>query len=341
MPVVEAVRDTPFSGVGQVSLSDTGTLVYVMGAFQGRSNLVWVDRHGTETPTGAPVNPYTYPRISPDGTKIVANTATNTDNDIWIWDLARKTMTRLTQGAEFDSYPVWSHDGRSVFFISGPSNAGNADIYRRATDGTGSLERLTDTPDREATMMALPDGRLLVRGSVPNAGARMVLFPSTPGGKGEPVFSASVPAQTNGEVSPNGRWIAYQSGEGSTRDEIHVRPFPATDSGHWQISSGGGTRPMWSNSGRELFFVTPAPARLMRVEVESRGPNDPFTAGTPAPLFDVTKYDIGAIGRAFHITPKDERFLMVAPLTTEGTQNQTIMVVTNWLEELKARVRAK
>jgi hypothetical protein len=339
-PIVESVRDALTSGVGQLALSDNGTLVYVMGASEPRANIVWVDRKGVETPTGIPPAPYAYPRLSPDGTRLAVNTTQPGDNDIWLWDLKRKTLTRLTQGPDFDAYPVWSRDSRWIFYSTGVEYGGPGDLYRRAADGTGTAERLTDTPvERESAMMMLGDGRVLARAAI-GAGQGLVVLPGSPGGKPDPVFAASLPSQLNGEVSPDGRWIAYQSSEGSTHDEIHVRPFPATESGHWQISSGGGTRPMWSNSGRELFFVAGSPARLMRVEVEMRGANDPFTFSTPTQLLSLSKFVTGAIGRAFHISLDDQSFLMIARGTPEGgAESTSIMVVTHWIDELHARTR--
>jgi Tol biopolymer transport system component len=343
MPIVESVRDAAPTGVGQLSLSDNGTLVYFMGPFEPRANILWVDRKGGETPTGIPPALYTYPRLSPDGTKIAVNTTQPGDNDIWLWDLVRKTLTRLTQGPDFEGYPVWSRDGRSIFYTSGPVNAGPGELYRRAADGTGTVERLTETPlEREVPIMILGDGRILVRNTPGPGQNRVMVMPASPKAKPELVFAAPMPSQVNAEVSPNSRWIAYQSAEGSTRDEIHIRPFPASDSGHWQISSGGGTRPMWSNSGRELFFVAGTPPRLMRAEIENSGPNDPFTYRTPAQLLDLSKYVTGTIGRAFHISLDDQRFLMVSRIVGEGgAEGPSIMVVSHWIEELKARVRAK
>jgi serine/threonine-protein kinase len=340
VPIVESLRQTPFSGVGHLALSDTGTLAYLPGASEGRRNLVWVDRRGTESPTGAPPQLYTYPRLSPDGSKIVANTTDTNESDIWIWDLTRKTSTKLTQGPEAEGYGVWSPDSRDVFFVSGASNTGPGDLFRRAADGTGTVERLTDTPDREVPMMILPDGRVLIRLSPVSGGAtRMVIWSAGTADKLVPVFSDAVPPQVNAEVSPDGRWIAYQSSEGSTRDEIHVRPFPNTDSGHWQISTGGGTRPMWSTSGRELFYGTPTPNRLMVVAVEANRPGDPFTYSPPTSLLDISKYSLGLIGRAFHISRDDQRFLMVLPITAVAGENPSITIVTHWIEELKARVK--
>jgi dipeptidyl aminopeptidase/acylaminoacyl peptidase len=341
VPIVDSVRDTPFSGAGFLSLSDTGTLAYVPGTFEGNSNLVWVDRKGVETPTGAPPAPYAYARISPDKTRIVANTTSTSDNDIVMWDLDRKTQTRLTQHPDFDGYPVWSPDSRSVIFQSSAtaSRATQGDLYRRAADGTGVQERLTESPERKAPMMMLDAHRILVR-STTAAASRLTVWPVAPGDKPQEVFSASVPNQLNGEVSPNGRWIAYQSAEGSTRDEIHVRPFPATDNGHWSISSGGGSRPMWSNSGRELFYVTPPPGRLMRVEVEPNPADGSFKPGRPEPVpIDLAKYFVGQVGRNFHISADDKLLLMIAPIT--AGEGPSITLVTNWIEELKTRVRVK
>jgi Tol biopolymer transport system component len=341
VPIVESVRHTPFSGVGQLSLSDTGTLVFVAGAPSIQRELVWVDRDGRETPTGAPPGLYTYPRVSPDGSKVVVNTVSDADNDIKVWDLTRRTMTRLTDGPEFDGYPVWSVDGRSVIFGSGPGSTGPGDLYRRAADGTGTLERLGDTVEREAPQMALPDGRLLVRSmTADSTRGRLMLWPPAPGSTPTPVFAADVPAQASGEVSPDGRWIAYQSWEGGTRDEIHVRPFPATGEGHWQISSNGGTRPMWSRSGRELFYVVASPDRLMRVEVQPAGLGQAFTYAPPTPLLDISRYGIGLVGRAFDIAPDGQRFLMVSPIAADDAA-VSITVVAHWIEELKERVRAR
>jgi Tol biopolymer transport system component len=342
MPIVEAIRFGAPSGIGQWALSDNGTLVYLLGASEPETNIVWVDRQGVQTPTGMPPARYAYPRLSPDGMKIAVNTTQPGDNDILLWDIARKGLTRLTQGPDFDGYPVWSRDSRSLLYASGASNLGPGGMYRRAADGTGTVERLTQTPaERESPMMVLDDGRIVFRSATSSMLSHLMVLPASPGARPERVFAAALPSQANGEVSPNGRWIAYQSTEGSTRAEIHVRPFPATDSGHWQISSGGGTRPMWSNSGRELFFVGGVPSSLMRVEIDSAGPTDPFTAGTPTRMFELSNYHIGAIGRSFHISLDDKRFLMIARIVNQGEERPSFMVVTHWFDELQARLPVK
>jgi hypothetical protein len=170
------------------------------------------------------------------------------------------------------------------------------------------------------------------------------VWPLEPGGKPEPVFAKPPAAQVSGEVSPpDGRWIAYESPEGSTRPEIHVRPFPATDSGHWQITSGGGSRPMWARSGRELLFqsgIGPN-ARLMSVPVQTAPSGGPFTYGTAAPVTDLSKYRQGAVGRSYDIFPDGQRFVMLKQVGLDPNERLSLTIVTHWFDELRARVKAK
>jgi eukaryotic-like serine/threonine-protein kinase len=341
VPLVEGVRETNNSGAGQVGISDSGTLVYVPGTTAAASDLVWVDRAGREEPTGAPPKPYVYPRLSPDDTKVAVST-TQGDSDVWIWDFGHKTMTRLTSGPDVDLYVVWTPDGRSVIFRSGQSG-GQIDLYRRAANGTGTLERLTQTPEAESPQMALSDGRLLIRSAGTDSAAQgtLLLLPPTPGAKPEKVFATLQAPQTSGEISPDRQWIAYQSAEGSTRDEIHVRPFPDTDAWHSQISSGGGGKPMWARLGRELFYHSGSPSRLMRVEVQAGRAGGPFVSGTPMPLLDTTKYIMAATGRPFDISHDGQRFLVIKPVGADDTAHQSLTVVTHWFDELRARVKGK
>jgi Tol biopolymer transport system component len=340
VPLIEGVRTATATGVGQVGVSDSGTIAFVPGSVATAADLVWLDRAGHEEPTGAPPQAYTYPRISPDGTKVVANT-TDGDLDIWIWDFVRRTPTRLTSGPEADSYGVWTPDGRSIVFRSGPSG-GLPNIYRRAADGTGSLQRLTNAPASQAPQMVLTDGRILFRSAASDttAAGPLMIVPLEPGATAEKVFPAQPAPISNAEVSPDGRWIAYQSVEGSSRTEIHVRPFPGVDSGQWQISSSGGTRPFWSRNGRELFYASMT-GKLMRAEVQPTRPGGPFAYGLPAELLDVRKYSPGAIGRGLDISPDGQRFLMVKPVSPVTSTHETLVVVTHWFDELRSRVKGK
>ena len=139
--------------------------------------------------------------------------------------------------------------------------------------------------------------------------------------------------EDNGEISPDGRWLAYQS-NASGQMQISVRPFPNVDAGHWTISPSGGTRPLWARSGTELFYLDSTNA-LTRVAVQTA---PTFSAGTPARLFD-TRYVTAQNGRPYDVSPDGQRFLMIKAAGTE--QAPTMVVVLNWLEELKAKLPAK
>ena len=147
-------------------------------------------------------------------------------------------------------------------------------------------------------------------------------------------------AERNGIVSPDGRWLAYEAND-SGRFEIYVRPFPDVNSGHWQVSTAGGTRPLWARNGQELFYVSPTGA-LMRVGVE-RGPS--WAATTPTMLVKEGYFTIpgGNPGRTYDISPDGQRFLMIKE---GGGTDQTaappqIIVVQHFDEELKRLVPTK
>ena len=336
VPIVQRIEYAVNSGVGQYAVSDAGSLLYVPGQTETGADLVWVDRSGREEHLGLPADDYRLPRVSPDGTRI-AVVMGQEQPDVGIWNIARRTMSKLTSGPENDSVPGWSADGRSIFYTSdGPGN--NGTIYRRPADGTGSPTAISEPNTTYITEGLVPGAdRLLVR--TLRRKNVLAVMPIT-GGTAEPLFPAEMPAQQTARISPDGSWIAYQSSEGSMRDEVHVRPFPDIDTGHWQISSGGGTHPFWSPSGRELFFRTPAP-RLTRVEVDPSSSRD-FRYGAPAAVLDISKYrTAGTFAAQWDISPDGKRFLLVSLLRAAEENDPTpkMLLVTDWFEELKARVK--
>ena len=341
--MIEGIRMGGATGVAQLAIADNGTLVLTQGAATAVGNLVWVDRTGRAEPTGAPAQAYGYARLSPDGTKILATT-TDGDADLWLWDIARKTSTRLTSGPETDSYPVWTADSKFILFRSGPGGTDKIDLFRRAVDGTGDALRLSDASLVDTPMAILKDGRVLLR-RTPNDTSplgTLEILPVETGAKPVPLFAKQPAAIVNAEISPDGRWLAYQSSEGSTRNEIHVRPFPNVESGHWQISSALSSRPMWSKSASslELFYhavLSGGIARLMRVTVPAIPAGAPFTFGASEPLLDLSGYSAGALGRAWDISADGKRFLMVKVANAEPVERNSMIVVTHWFDELKAR----
>jgi serine/threonine-protein kinase len=159
VPVSERVMTTTIGF--NMSISSDGTLVYVPGGVEAAARaLVWVDRQGREEPLKAPLRAYMYPRLSPDGTRVALDVR-DQDQDIWIWDLARETLRRFTFDPAEDQFPVWTPDGRRLLFNS--TRAGPADnLFWQASDGTGAVERLTESPNKHYAYSVSPDGTRLV-----------------------------------------------------------------------------------------------------------------------------------------------------------------------------------
>jgi hypothetical protein len=333
IPILENVRTGAASGTGQFDIAANGTLVFVPEQERQPRSLVWVDRSGREEAVPAPPKFYYVPRIAPDGTRIALGSSAAPERDLWIWDDARKTLTKLTSDPNEEGYPVWSLDGRHVYYRANP-DLRQFDAYRRAADGTGTAEQLTDTPEADSPVAILPDGRLLVRtgGLVSSRDSRLAVLPAT-GGSAQRVMDVAV--ASSGAVSPDGRWLLYESEE-SGPTQVWVRPFPDTNGGRWQISIDGGERPMWSRSGREIFYVTPSPRRLMAVTVSAPPAGAP-SFGTPAMLFDAQRYNFLSIARSFDISPDDRRFIFLQDVAPETRQVQTFEVIVNWLDDAMTR----
>jgi hypothetical protein len=154
------------------------------------------------------------------------------------------------------------------------------------------------------------------------------------------VLTSTPRRESNPELSPDGRWLAYESDE-SGRLEVYVRPFPSFDSGRWQISNSGARNPLWSRNGRELFFM--AGGRMMAVPV-SPGSVKEFTYGRPAELFSTAPFYIGnqpgraaIIGRPYDVAP-DGRFIFIKQPPGLAADAQTIVVVENWIDEVRQRL---
>jgi Tol biopolymer transport system component len=333
-PVAEGVMMDTRNGAVEFSLSADGSLVYAAGANPGaRRSLVWVDRDGREQAINAPARAYTSPRISPDGTKAALNLR-DEDNDIWIWDFARQTLTRLTFDPGFDRFPVWSPDGRRIAFSSQRDKSpGNP--FWQAADGTGTAERLAESDGRQVFPTAFsPDATRLVvygnhRDSTANDDVGMVHL----GDRQAVQLLQATFGERNPDLSPDGRWLAYDSNE-SGREEIYVRPFPDVEKGRWQVSTSGGIQPRWARNGRELFFRRGA--TLMAVPVQT----DPgFAAGNPAVVFEGS-YATPQGGRTYDVSRDGQRFLMIkeGASTGDATPQAQIILIQNWDEELKRLV---
>ena len=331
-PVLEDVTTTPNGAVDAV-VAGNGTLVYVQGGLTGtQRSLVWVDRMGREAPIAAPPRAYVYAQLSPDGTKVALDSR-DQEQDVWIWDLARETLQRLSFDPGLNRSPVWSRDGQRVAF-SRALDSGE-EVYWQAADGSGVAEPLTEKSTVTMNPSDFsPDGTMLLY--TPTNVPYDIWMVPVAGPRTAGVALLNGPSnESNPTVSPDGRWLAYQSNE-SGQVEIYVRPFPNVNTGRWQISTRGGTRAQWSRDGRELFFYVGAGTRgtLMAVPVES---GSTFRAGVPRMLFEGNYPAPNIPGGLYDVSRDGQRFLMIKGDDAEAAP-RTLTVVQHWLEELKRLV---
>jgi serine/threonine-protein kinase len=340
VPVIPQVDTSPFGEVDAV-VAGNGTLAYVAGGGLATTlrTLVWVDRQGRETPIPAPPRVYMYPRLSPDGTRIAVY-ASDQEQDLWLWDLMRLTLTRLTFEKGTDYIPMWTPDGRRLLFTSDRGGAQN--LFVQAADGTGSPTRLTESANQQGASAITADGtRVVFYEQTPARGRDLRLLTLAPTPHAEPLLETPFD-ERGGVVSPDGRWLAYESNS-SGRFEIYVRPFPNVADGQWQVSTAGGVQPLWAHSGRELFYLAPDGV-LLAVPDEPRGTT--WSAGTATKVVDGRYYTGGGgafTSRHYDVSPDGQRFLMVKEGNSSGqtATSPQLIVVQNWSEELKRLVPTK
>ena len=340
VPVLEGV-DTG-GATARYDIAANGTLLYSPGAATIGRTLVWVDRAGREEAIQAPPRGYLYPRLSPDGSRIALDVR-DQENDIWIWHALRGTLTRLTFGRPLDRDPVWTEDSSRIIFSS--DRSGTANLYWQPAAGTGDAERLSDSSNPQYPSSMAPGDQLVFIELNGEQLSNVMLLPLASMTAGRPA-TAVQPApprepralvdtrfvERSAAVSSDGRWLAYESNaSGST--EIYVRPFPDVSGGQWQVSTSGGNRPMWSRNGRELFYTTAG--ALMRVAVDA---GREWASGTPEPVVR-GRYLFGNAGNhaTYDISADGRRFLMIKEPDIEQA-GPSLIVVENWLEELKRLV---
>jgi serine/threonine-protein kinase len=300
-----------------------------------QSVLALIDRKGVATPLKAPPGVYEYPRVSPDGTRLVFGTSDGKAAVISTYELSGASAVRQLTFEGNNRFPIWSADGSRVAFQS--DRNGDPAVFWQSADG-GIAEPLT-TPDPGTSHTPeswSPDGKVLLftatKGTISSLWTysledrKAVLF----GG----VKGSTLPA--NALFSHDGRRVAYQFGQpGVTEATLYVEPFPPD--GTKQLIAQQGGRPLWSRDGKELFYV-PAPGRFVVVGVVKTAPIPTFTneVDVPRGFGPSTPSE----PRTFDILP-DGRIVGVVPAASRPTQVQQIHVVLNWFEELKAKVPAK
>ena len=330
-PILEGVMEAPRAGAAQFSIARNGTLVYLAGAMEEtKRNPVWVNRDGTAEVI--PISPRSYiaPRLSPDGKQLAIGTE-DINFKIFVYTFAAGALKELETGAS-STFPVWSPDGRSLAFRSTKGGAWN--LYSRIVEGPVVVDQISTSPNLQEPCAWSPDGKLLAFIELDPKTGRDIRVVDTSGvGPSRPVIQ-SPSDEGAAKFSPNGKWLAYTTKEASGY-EVYVQPFPGPGPKH-KISIAGGAEPVWSPTGKEIFFIQQND--LMAVDVVTA---PQFSASAPKKLFDAKPYVRGLATRPnYDATADGKRFIMVQE-TPKGPSVNKMVVATNWFEELQKKAPIK
>jgi Tol biopolymer transport system component len=326
VPVAEGVGTSLAHGF--FSVSNNGVLAYRTGS-GGSTQLAWVDRTGKEIGSVGPPGDYRALALSPDGARVATARVEARNTDIWVFDVARNTNTRLTSDPASDEAPVWSRDGSRIAWTAGTTLSGNQrGIFMTPAAGDAKPQMLVPPAAGMFAWDWSEDGRLVLYSAADPKTRKIHLWTVTVDDekKREPITQTQF-NELQPQVSPGGRWISYMSDE-SGRYEIYVRPFSESSQqgGKIKVSEGGGTEARWRRDGKELFYLSDQ-TKMMAVEVST---TPSFKAGVPHPLFQ-TRIHRGS-GFQWDVSPDGKRFLF-ATVATE--KSDAITIVTNWQATLK------
>ena len=304
--VANVVGFQPSTYWSAFAIAQNGTLIYNTDVGAAQSVLTWMDRSGKELSHIGDPAIMDNPTLSPDGSRVALDISDLKANnvDIWIESITGAGNSRFTFDPSEEVVAVWSRDGSMLAYRLGA--ASGASLYLKSATGLErERKRFTIPPssmdDLFPNSWSLDDQQILCTRQTAS-GDHLELL-SVAGG--EPTrFLSSKGSETNGQISPDGKWVAYASDE-SGNWEIYVTSFPSA-AGKWQVSRGGGTEPRWRGDGKEIFYIAPS-GTLMAVPVNGE---TTFATGTPAPLFqihgrapisstDVFTYDVAKDGKRF------------------------------------------
>ncbi len=331
-----------------VAIGSDGTLVVRLGASlssRRRYLMTWVDRAGRASPIDSTwafrlteFGGNSGWALSPDGRRLAIGLATDAGDDVWIKELPRGPLSRLTFDSMPEFRPRWMPDGRSVLYVKYDGTVGGG-LFRRRADGTGTEEPVLRLSQGIYEGLWSADARWLVLrtgGTLGQTGGRDI-FAMQPATDSAPAPLMVTPYDEAAiALSPDGRWLAHESNE-TGRTEVYLRPFPDIQAGKWQVSVNGGVAPLWSRNGRELYFVNGD--RDMVVTSVTAGPQVPelgerrvlFRLANDLYLADhenYTPYDVGP----------DGRFLMARRVQSDALRAAPLVVTENWFAELRQRL---
>jgi len=331
--VIQAVHTSSVRGNAAYAISDDGLLIYLPGEDVGDVNsepetLVWVDRNGNEEELSLRRD-YRSPSVSPDGQRIAVASEENGNYDIWVYDLVRDNLSRLTFDEGLDHVPLWTPDGERIVFSSQRDDGG---LWWQAADGSGRAESLLTGAAFARPTSFTPDGSQLVYDYEGDLYLLTLSSDSPP-----EILLQTDFTEARSVISPDGRWIAYES-DRTGQVEIYVGAFPDVEEGGlWLISNQGGHRPKWSPDGREIFYIgTDGLTTVWSAQVETE---TSFQHDTPVLLFSGNYLrSLGGNGGAFDVSIDGTRFLLtLSDFLTPSTESSIthLVAVENWFAELK------
>ncbi|HXY32235.1 MAG TPA: protein kinase [Gemmatimonadaceae bacterium] len=319
------------AALGDFDVSPQGDLIF----FKSGGNVtrvVWVEESGAESDVSPLLTDayFSTPRLSPDGSRLAVAINRGNGEQLTVLPLAGGPPVRLTFDGAVNEREVWSPDGKRIVWISDRSTRATA--FEKRADGGGELAPVTEPDPRQVFGLEWTSagGWLLMRTDDQSPGNGDIIGVRPGIDSAVRSFVATPAEELAPAVSPNGRWLAYSSDE-TGRREIFVRPFPETDRGRYQVSTDGGTEPLWSRDGKELYYRA-ADEHIVAVPI---GPGAEFAPGSPRTLFDVSAYLQAPQHRDYDVAA-DGRFLMVRQKTPAADR---IVVTFGFTKEVEARVK--
>jgi eukaryotic-like serine/threonine-protein kinase len=329
VPVLDGVAINSGTGSSAAAVSQSGSLVYQTG--NATSQLVLADMNGRADVLVAEPKNYSFPRFSPDGKKIAFGVRTPTSLDVWLYDVAARTPTRLTSEGNADR-PEWTPDGKRVLYLAtNRHDQKNSALWWQPADGSGTAELVQSHPTLAVNEGAFsPDGHILayrLNGSETNED---LWYRRLDGDTTSKPIAATRFTEWAPRFSPDGRWVAYTSDQ-SGRTEVYVQAFPAL-AARYPVTAGGGQAPIWSRDGRHIYYIANG---QMSVATVSTTPA--FAVTSRQQLFEGSyALNIAAVHAPYDISPDGQHILLIRPTSSDA---QTI-IVHDWKYELRERTKS-
>ena len=335
VPLWRGVGIGPF-GVVDVAISSTGSLLYTIDDQSTIAEPTWLTRAGVATAMDAqwPDGLAYSVALAPDGSQVAVefiNVKSNTSvPDIWIKRLNGGPLSRLTYEGTNNLRPSWSRDGRDVLFLS--NRSGSLALYRQRADGSAPARKIASDPRGLGEGLESRDGQWLVLRSADDVCCDILAMKLGVDSTPKPLVATSF-RERSPSLSPDGKWLAYASDE-TGRFEVFVRPFPDAQTAKWQVSTGGGTSPHWSAQGNELFYLD-GTNTMQSAHVTS---TPTFGILSTERLFSASGYFVSPWAQAYDVTPDAQRFLMLRVGSASGVVPVSLVLVENFLTDLRQRM---